>query len=443
MFRSAGVHRQRVRRTALTALVALGLVAASVVAVPASASAAPTARVMVQTQRMADATLNTTQLGWYSKGSVLQLSCFKRGQNVKGYFSPWIPGGWDNLWYKTSDGGFVADVDIDTGSNNPVTGECGAGGPAAVSMDTNAWYTLTARNSNKALDVRGGSNANGTAVQQYPGNGSNAQKWRFVPTDNGYYRLVSALNGGPVLDVSGAGGGNGTRVQIWSWAAGSNQQWIPVDGGNGSITLKPRHVGRCLDVPGGSSASSVQLQIWDCNGTTSQKFSAVKVGTVTSAPDTSGIANLANANVGKGRCDVNSLGERGYYNSCNVAWCAEFARWVWAKSGFRTQGLSAASGSFVGAAGQAGATVHSDSGYAPRVGDAVVFNYKGGTVADHVGLVTAVNGDGSITTVHGNLPNVVRVTFKAGQNRVGNVVGGMTVGNGAAAKISAYVTPSR
>src|SRR5207248_2068493 len=39
-------------------------------------------------------------------------------------------GGWDNLWYKTSDGNFVADVDIETGTLNDVAQDCGAGGPA-------------------------------------------------------------------------------------------------------------------------------------------------------------------------------------------------------------------------------------------------------------------------------------------------------------------------
>lgn len=89
------------------------------------AAASPTATAMVQTQRMAGPTLNTNQLGWYGRGQGLTLSCYARGQSVQGYYSPWV--GWDNLWYQTSDGGWVADVDINTGSNNPVTGACSTG----------------------------------------------------------------------------------------------------------------------------------------------------------------------------------------------------------------------------------------------------------------------------------------------------------------------------
>jgi hypothetical protein len=41
-----------------------------------------------------------------------------------------IPGGWDDLWYRTSDGHFVADVDIETGTLDVVAPPCDAGGPA-------------------------------------------------------------------------------------------------------------------------------------------------------------------------------------------------------------------------------------------------------------------------------------------------------------------------
>lgn len=89
------------------------------------AAAAPVATAMVATQRMSQPTLNSTQVGWYPKGARLTLSCYAYGQSVRGYFSPWVPnGGWSSLWYRTSDGFWAADIDLSTGSNNPVTGPC-------------------------------------------------------------------------------------------------------------------------------------------------------------------------------------------------------------------------------------------------------------------------------------------------------------------------------
>lgn len=83
-----------------------------------------TGAVMVKTQRMSKATLKSTQRGWYAKKSKLSLKCYVRGQKVKGYYSASFKNGWDDLWYKVSDGHYVADVDLRTGSNKPITKKC-------------------------------------------------------------------------------------------------------------------------------------------------------------------------------------------------------------------------------------------------------------------------------------------------------------------------------
>ncbi|WNG81163.1 CHAP domain-containing protein [Mycobacterium sp. ITM-2016-00316] len=109
-------------------------------AMPAVAYADASATVKAQTQRMSAPTLQSTQSGWYGVGTRLTLVCSARGQAVKGYFSPHLPGGWDNLWYKTSDGHFVADVDIETGTLNAVVRDCGAApqpAPAVQSAPAN------------------------------------------------------------------------------------------------------------------------------------------------------------------------------------------------------------------------------------------------------------------------------------------------------------------
>jgi len=117
------------RRPHLLRSVTAGLAAA--LAVPALVLAAPanaeTGTVKVKTQKMTDSTLKSTQKGWYSVGDKLNLVCHKRGQSVQGYFSRYLPnGGWDNLWYRTADGHYVADVDIETGTQNALGPECSA-----------------------------------------------------------------------------------------------------------------------------------------------------------------------------------------------------------------------------------------------------------------------------------------------------------------------------
>ncbi|GAB92578.1 hypothetical protein GORHZ_184_00010, partial [Gordonia rhizosphera NBRC 16068] len=137
----------------VASILALGLGIAVVSVSPAEA--APIATVMAQTQRMSDATLKSTQAGWYNKGSNLQLSCYKHGQAVKGYFSKNLPnGGWDDLWYRVSDGYFVADVDIETHSNSPVTAPC-IGNPAPSSQSKSLAWPLQSVSINRGFGVNG------------------------------------------------------------------------------------------------------------------------------------------------------------------------------------------------------------------------------------------------------------------------------------------------
>lgn len=114
---------------------ALGLIGFQAVGASPARAATTNNTVMTTTQSMSAATLNSRQVGTYAAGRHLNLICYAHGQSVKGYFSRWIPGGWDSLWYLVDDGHWVADVDIQTYSQNPVTSECPSG-PVGVPMVT-------------------------------------------------------------------------------------------------------------------------------------------------------------------------------------------------------------------------------------------------------------------------------------------------------------------
>jgi len=265
------VHRRWRRSNALALIVALIAGAGALWLGPSPAHAANPATVMATTQRMTAATLQADQHGTYAAGRQLTLVCHARGQSVQGYYSPWV--GRDNLWYQVSDGFWVADVDINTGSNDPIVSAC-------PTINTSSWYLLTAKHSGKAIDVRGAGRVNGTAVQQYTTNRSAAQYFRFAASGSGFYQVVNQLTNTQVWDAAGAGTANGTKIVTYGWAGGRNQQWRPVWDSSQNVTLQPRHaVTKCLDVPGGSTADSVQLQLWDCNGTAAQKFT-MSSGTV-------------------------------------------------------------------------------------------------------------------------------------------------------------------
>ncbi len=131
---------------------------------------------------------------------------------------------------------------------------------------------------------------------------------------------------------------------------------------------------------------------------------AEPIGTTSAAVTSGSIATLALANVGGSACGTNSLGGNSFDSSCTgnggqpEYWCADFAKWVWENLGVpNTNELTAAAGSFY-VYGQNHGTLSNN----PAAGDAVVFNYQGGGVADHVALVTKVNSDGTIETASGD-----------------------------------------
>jgi hypothetical protein len=91
----------------------------------------------------------------------------------------------------------------------------------------------------------------------------------------------------------------------------------------------------------------------------------------------------------------------------NEEWCADFNKWVWQQAGV-TAGmdtLNAAASSFYAWGQDQGETLAPDQG-TPQVGDSIAFFGPGAVsaaaYADHVGVVTSVNADGTINMVNGD-----------------------------------------
>lgn len=91
----------------------------------------------------------------------------------------------------------------------------------------------------------------------------------------------------------------------------------------------------------------------------------------------------------------------------NEAWCSDFAKWVWERAGVTADmnTLNAGSVSFYDWGLQQGEALAPETG-TPQPGDAIVF-FPPGTIkptsfADHIGLVTSVNADGTIDMANGD-----------------------------------------
>ena len=120
-------------------------------------------------------------------------------------------------------------------------------------------------------------------------------------------------------------------------------------------------------------------------------------------------------------CKTSSNGSY-FHNVQDVSefWCADFTKWVWRKAGV-TGGLATltpAAASFYTWGTEHGQ--HISFGGTPKAGDAVILYPPGtkapnGSYADHVGIVTAVYSDGTVSVVNGDFlgPSNIAVRYVA------------------------------
>ena len=149
----------------------------------------------------------------------------------------------------------------------------GGGGtpPPPGPISPTAWYSVTSLGSGKCVDARSAASANGTVIQQYACNGTQAQHFQFQPTSGDFVRINIRLNSAQVLDVTNVSTADGAPIQLWVYSSGNNQQWQPVAEAGGSYRFVNRLSGKCLTATG--SADSTQLVQYACNGSPSQSFS--------------------------------------------------------------------------------------------------------------------------------------------------------------------------
>ncbi|WP_380827688.1 RICIN domain-containing protein [Sphaerisporangium rhizosphaerae] len=151
----------------------------------------------------------------------------------------------------------------------------GTGGTTPPPTDTispTTWYSVVNKNSGKCVDARAAGTVNGTAIQQYTCNATNAQQYQFAPTSGGFVRVNNRGNSAQVLDVKDVSTADNAPIQTWTYSGGNNQQWQPVSEGGGYYRFVNRNSGKCLDVPAASTTDSVQLVQYACNGTAAQSF---------------------------------------------------------------------------------------------------------------------------------------------------------------------------
>ena|GEM_PF-1241040 len=146
----------------------------------------------------------------------------------------------------------------------------------AITAATGGSYTIRSACSSLVLDIPGGAvSTSGTSIQLYTNNSSAAQRWTMSPLSagtipNGTYSLRTT--GGLALDIIGGSTANGARLQVYTPNGTGAQQWQFVKQSNGTFTISNPASGRYIDLPGASLVAGNALQIYTGNGTCAQQW---------------------------------------------------------------------------------------------------------------------------------------------------------------------------
>ena len=137
--------------------------------------------------------------------------------------------------------------------------------------------TVTSANSDRALDIEGGSTGDGARALQWAHHGGANQQWKFIPAGPAGVYFVLAAHSGRALDIEGGSTGDGARALQWARHGGANQQWrvAPVAGG---YELTAQHSGKALDVEAASQSDGAPVLQWAPHGGANQLWRLNVVG---------------------------------------------------------------------------------------------------------------------------------------------------------------------
>jgi ricin-type beta-trefoil lectin protein len=160
-------------------------------------------------------------------------------------------------------------------------GGCGKDGCGRTSVGENMpfqndptgaeYATIFAEHSGRAIDVPGGSTADGVKLYQFANAGADNQRWLLESTGDGHFTL-RARHSGKCMDVPGGSTAGGANVIQHGCNGGDNQRFRLTPYGDGYFAVQAKHSNQCLDIAGGAMGDGGQLVQWPCAWTTNESF---------------------------------------------------------------------------------------------------------------------------------------------------------------------------
>lgn len=143
------------------------------------------------------------------------------------------------------------------------------------------YYYIKNKNSGLYLDVVNGSATDGTNIQQWSYNGSDAQKFRIMYYGSGdYYILTGNTAYASGIDVFEGSSADGANIDQWTYWGGTMQLFRIQQNADGTVAFltKASNYTAAMDVADGSTANGANIQQWNYWGGDMQKWELVKAG---------------------------------------------------------------------------------------------------------------------------------------------------------------------
>ncbi|OQP60506.1 hypothetical protein A3860_33110 [Niastella vici] len=137
--------------------------------------------------------------------------------------------------------------------------------PQVLNSDSfNGIYRIIATHSNKAVEVKDGSTAEGALLGQNPYSSSGNQHWRITPISGTDYKIIN-LRSGKAMDVVNNAITNGAAIEQRTYSAtDSAQVWSIKDRENGTFSIVGKQSQKALEVAGSSTldGAAMNLNSW-------------------------------------------------------------------------------------------------------------------------------------------------------------------------------------
>jgi sugar lactone lactonase YvrE/mono/diheme cytochrome c family protein len=233
--------------------------------------------------------LPTTQItkGWVMTNAVTIIDIAKKNiyttfildRTTEGAADPWgltISPDSKTMWVSVSGTHQVLKIDLNKLHQLLVGNMNGGSSEPVTQFDPNSYYKFINRNSGKALDIPGGNSANNTQLVQWDDNGNNNQQYRIIANSDGYYTIVNRGTN-KALDNAGSTADNSSVVE-WDQSNSDNQKWKLIGTGEGYYKLQIKSSQKYMDVRDASLNNNAGIVTNSSSTGSSQQWKILKGG---------------------------------------------------------------------------------------------------------------------------------------------------------------------